>query len=157
MSHLELRLSLDAMGPLLGRLLPLVRELRQTHANPVSRGERDDPDLRELLAESLLEEQRSDLEAFQRLFGPEFAMEGRVVLDEAVAEPVLRACAALRLRLRETELASVPDAALETGELPFDQLGEPETLAYACYGFLALFQELIIEFLDPGSHAASGD
>jgi hypothetical protein len=149
MSRLELRLSLEAVLPLVEHLRPMARALRGTHANPVSRGERDDPELRELLLESTLDEQRADLELFLRVFGTEFSVEGRIVVDEHAAERLLRACAALRLHLRENALASVPDGALETGEVPFDDLGPPERLAYACYGFLATLQELLVEFLDP--------
>ena len=64
------------------------------------------------------------------------------------AEVILRACAAVRLRLREHALKTVGDEALETGELEISRLPRETNLAFSCYVFLATLQEVIIQHLD---------
>jgi len=61
---------------------------------------------------------------------------------------IVRACAAVRLRLRERFLKQLPDETLETGDVELEQLDEPLRKAFMCYLFLATVQELIIQHLD---------
>ena len=49
----------------------------------------------------LLEGQNSDIGAFLSLFGAEFFISGMVPLDANNREAILRACSAVRLRLRQ--------------------------------------------------------
>jgi hypothetical protein len=72
-----------------------------------------------------------------------------VPLDANNREAILRACSAVRLRLREKHLQSLGDEALESGETPFDDLPEVQHKAFAAYVFLATLQELIVQHLDP--------
>ena len=69
-------------------------------------------------------------------------------MDEENAEAVVRACAAVRLRLREHFLKPVGDETLESGEVDVASLEEPLRKAFMCYLFLATVQELIIQHLD---------
>ena len=68
--------------------------------------------------------------------------------DETNAEPIVRACTAFRLQLRERRLKTLGDEALETGDIDMDGLDEPVRKAFMCYLFLATVQELIIQHLD---------
>jgi hypothetical protein len=60
----------------------------------------------------------------------------------------VRACAALRLRLRGTVLKTVTDAALENGDIAVEALTEAQRTAFMCYLFLATIQDLIIQHID---------
>ena len=80
-----------------------------------------------------------------------------VAFDADNAEPVVRACAALRLRLREENLKSLRDEMLESGEVEMDQLAEPVRKFFMCYLFLATLQELIIQNLDTLGEDNGGD
>jgi hypothetical protein len=84
------------------------------------------------------------------LFGDEFFADGVVAFDEENAEPVVRACAAVRLRLRELFLNSLGDDLLESGDVEPSRLEEPVRRAFFCYLFLATVQELVIQHLDGG-------
>ena len=66
----------------------------------------------------------------------------------ASCRPVVRACAAVRLRLREVYLKGLGDDTLEGGEVELDQMSEVVRKAFLCYLFLATVQELIIQHLD---------
>jgi hypothetical protein len=89
-----------------------------------------------------------DVKALLALFDDEFFAEGIVAFDEDNAEPIVRACAAVRLRLREVYLKGLDDDALEGGEVELEQMSEAVRKAFMCYLFLATVQELIIQHLD---------
>jgi hypothetical protein len=82
------------------------------------------------------------------LFDETFDESGVVGFDADNAEPVLRACAAVRLRLRERFLKALNEEVLESGDLEIESLQEPARKAFMCYLFLATIQELIIQHLD---------
>ncbi len=92
--------------------------------------------------------QNDDCRRFLALFDREFFAGGVVGFDESNAEPVLRACAAIRLRLREGELRDLPDETLESGNVDVSQFAPRLQKAFMCYVFLATVQELIIQHLD---------
>ena len=71
-----------------------------------------------------------------------------VAFDEENAEPIVRACAAVRLRLREVYLKGLGDDTLEGGDVELEDLSEVVRKAFMCYLFLATVQELIIQHLD---------
>lgn len=105
----------------------------------------------------LLEEQRSDLRLFLALFDKEFFSTGIVGFSRENCEPVLRACAALRLRMRATLLTGIPDEGLESGEVPLDTLSETELRSFASYMFLSSLQEILIRNLDPNDPESDDD
>jgi hypothetical protein len=82
------------------------------------------------------------------LFDDNFFTEGVVAFDETNAEVIVRACAAVRLRLREKYLKPLGDETLETGDIDMTTLDEPLRKVFMCYLFLATIQELIIQHLD---------
>ena len=148
MKRVEVKLNLEAVAPLLDVIKDAADDLGPTlavaHRVPDVDAEFTGDWNRELLAG-----QNSDLAAFLSLFGTEFFISGMVPLDANNREAILRACSAVRLRLREKHLKAFGDEALESGEAPLADLPEIQHKAFAAYVFLATLQELIVQHLDP--------
>jgi hypothetical protein len=147
MKRIEVKLALPVVAP----LLDVVRELADGLSNRLAAhgGLEDlDAELREAWEGELLSAQGGDVRALLALFNDEFFQDGVVAFDADNAETVLRACAAVRLRVRETALATLGDEALEAGDVDLAPLGERTRRALMCYLFLATVQELIIRHLD---------
>ena len=147
MKRIEVKLSLPVVAPLLDVIRELADGLRKHLAAPVALAGIDD-DFRDAWVGELLSAQADDVHTLLALFDDEFFTEGVVAFDEDNAEVILRACAAVRLRLRERYLKPVGDEALETGDVDMMSLEEPLRKAFMCYLFLATVQELIIQHLD---------
>ena len=147
MKRIEVKLSLPVVAPLLDVIRELAGGLRENLAAPLALTDLDD-EFRAAWAGELLGAQAGDVQALLSLFGDEFFTEGVVAFDEDNAEIILRACAAVRLRLREHYLKPMGDEALETGDVDMMALDEPLRKAFMCYLFLATLQELIIQHLD---------
>jgi hypothetical protein len=147
MKRIEVRLSLEVVAPLLDAMREVSEALQGKLAAPLDIGEVD-ADMREFWRDELIGAQNDDIAKLLSLFNKEFFSNGVVAFDADNAEPVVRACAALRLRLREENLKSLPDEMLETGEVEMDQLAGPVRKFFMCYLFLATLQELIIQNLD---------
>ncbi len=147
MKRIEVKLSLEVVAP----LLDVIRGAAETLADrpaAVHALDEIDPALREEWREELLAGQKSDLDQLLALFGAEFFEEGVIFLDEENAEALVRACAAVRLRLRLNELEPISDETLEAGEVEIENLPETLQKAFMSYVFLATLQELIIQHLD---------
>ena len=97
----------------------------------------------------LLAGQNSDINVFLGLFGSDFFSTGVVPLDPTNSEAILRACSAVRLRLRAKYLEPLGDEVLESGEVELEAMPEIQQRAFAAYVFLATLQELIVQHLDP--------
>lgn len=147
MKRIEVKLSLPVVAPLLDVIKGLSDTLSTDLAAPLAMSDLD-PEFRDAWAADLVEAQASDVGVLLALFDDEFFSEGVIALDGANAEPVLRACAAVRLRLREKFLKGLGDETLESSEVELEQLDEPVRKAFMCYLFLATLQELIIQHLD---------
>ncbi|MBI5381046.1 MAG: hypothetical protein HZA31_04025 [Opitutae bacterium] len=147
MKRIEVKLSLPIVAPLLDVMKTATDTLRQALAAPLALHDLD-AEWRETWTQELLEAQNAELQAFLGLFDQEFFATGIVSFDEDNAEIILRACTALRLRLRITALQALPDAALEEGNIDPEQLSAAQRNAFMCYLFLATIQELIIKHLD---------
>ena len=147
MKRIEVRLSLEVVAPLLDAMREVSEALQGKLAAPLDIGEVD-ADMREFWRDELIGAQNGDIAKLLSLFNKEFFANGVVGFDADNAEPVVRACAALRLRLREENLKSLRDEMLESGEVEMDQLAEPVRKFFMCYLFLATLQELIIQNLD---------
>ena len=147
MKRIEVKLSLPVVAPLLDVIRQLADGLGQKLAAPQDLGDIDQ-DFRDSWVGDLLEGQNKDVKALLALFDDEFFAEGIVAFDEENAEPIVRACAAVRLRLREVYLKGLDDDALEGGEVELEQMSEAVRKAFMCYLFLATVQELIIQHLD---------
>ena len=147
MKRVEVKLSLPVVAPLLDILRDLAVELARTLAAPQALHDLDQ-DFRGSWIGELLEGQTEDIRALLSLFDGEFFTEGVIAFDENNAEPIVRACTAFRLVLRERRLKNIGDESLESGEIDLDGLDEETRKAFMCYLFLATVQELIIQHLD---------
>jgi hypothetical protein len=147
MKKIEVKLSLPVVAPLLDVIKAAADELRGTLAAPSS-GRDIDEDLLEAWVDELLASQAGDCRTLLGLFDREFFSTGVISFDETNAEPIVRACAAVRLRLRENGLKALEDESLESGNIELEVLPESERKAFMCYLFLATIQELIIQHLD---------
>ena len=147
MKRIEVKLSLPVVAPLLDVVKGLTETLNRDLAAPLAMTDLD-PEFREEWTADLLQTQTSDVGVLLALFDDEFFSEGVIGLDEHNAEPVVRACAAVRLRLRERFLKGLADETLESSDVELEQLEEPVRKAFMCYLFLATLQELIIQHLD---------
>jgi hypothetical protein len=147
MKRIEVKLALPVVAPLLDVIKELADNLRKNLAAPI--GLQDlDTDFHAAWVDELLIAQNEDVQILLALFDEEFFTEGVVAFDEKNAEVIVRACAAIRLRLREKYLKPLGDETLEGGDLDLNTLDEPLRKAFMCYLFLATIQELIIQHLD---------
>jgi hypothetical protein len=148
MKRVEVKLNLEAVAPLLDVIKDAADDLRPTLAvaAPVPDHEEE---FKADWTRELLEGQNSDIAVFLGLFGSDFFLTGVVPLDPTNSEAILRACSAVRLRLRAKHLEPLGDEALESNEVPLDDMPETQRKAFAAYVFLATLQELIVQHLDP--------
>ena len=103
MKRVEVKLAVPIVAPLLDVIREQAGDLREKVAGPAGLPDVD-ADLREAWADELLQGQRSEIDGLLGLFGEEFFREGIVAFDADNAEVILRACAVIRLRLRENTL-----------------------------------------------------
>jgi len=127
-----------------GLLSELSEELAAPNEVPV-----DDEIMTDFWSRDLLESQKKDVGAIAELFDDEFLETGRATVDEEDVDRVLRGCTAVRLKLRETTLASIDDAALEKGEINQGEMSDEEESGYGAYVLFASLQELIISQMNP--------
>lgn len=147
MKRVEVRLSLEVVAPLLDVIKSVGDSLDDELAAALPL-EQLEVELREPWREELLASQNGDVRTLLALFDREFFATGVVAFDSDNAEAIVRACAAVRLRLRENHLTGLPDDVLEGGDVEVERLAEPLRKAFMCYLFLATVQELIIQHLD---------
>jgi hypothetical protein len=147
MKRIEVKLALPVVAPLLDVIKELADGLRKNLAAPLALGDLD-AEYRSAWVDELLASQNEEVRTLLSLFDDEFFSEGVVAFDEDNAEVIVRACAAVRLRLREHYLKRLGDETLETSDLDLNTLDEPLRRAFMCYLFLATIQELIIQHLD---------
>jgi hypothetical protein len=147
MKRIEVRLSLPVVAPLLDVIKTASQSLAENLAAPLAMTDLDPEFTRDWTAE-LQAGQSADVQVLMSLFDEKFFSDSVIALDASNAEPVVRACAAVRLRLREKYLRSLDDEILESSDIELEQLEEPVRKAFMCYLFLATLQELIIQHLD---------
>ena len=147
MKRIEVKLALTVVAPLLDVSRDLVGDLRTNLAAPPALNDLD-ADFRNAWSAELLTAQNADLQTLLALFDDDFFSEGVVAFDESNAEVIVRACAAIRLRLRQVYLEPLGDEALEGGDVDLAKLAEPLRRTFMCYLFHATIQELIIQHLD---------
>jgi hypothetical protein len=147
MKRIEVKLRLPVVAPLLDVIKQLAGGLGQKLAAAQELGDIE-TEFRDAWVGELLQLQTADVAVLLALFDEEFFSEGVVAFDEENAEPIVRACAAVRLRLREVYLKGLGDDTLEGGDVELEELSEVVRKAFMCYLFLATVQELIIQHLD---------
>ncbi|HVS52774.1 MAG TPA: hypothetical protein VHD62_10490 [Opitutaceae bacterium] len=145
--RIEVKLALPVVAPLLDVIRELADSLKQNLAASTPLPDIE-PEFREAWQGELLTAQNDDVRTLLALFNDEFFTEGVVAFDDDNAEAIVRACAAVRLRLREVYLKPLGDEALESGDVDLLALDDPLRKAFMCYLFLATVQELIIQHLD---------
>jgi hypothetical protein len=147
MKRIEVKLALPVVAPLLDVIKELAGHLRRNPAAPYALPDLD-AEFQAAWKDELLGGQRVEVDALLALFNEDFFREGVVAFDEDNAETIVRACAAVRLQLRERYLAPLGDDVLEGGEVDPMSLDDRLRKAFLCYLFLATIQELIIQHLD---------
>lgn len=147
MKRIEVKLSLGVVAPLLDLMKASGDVLEAQIAAPLTL-EDIDADFRDDWKAELLQGQHEELHALLGLFNSDFFVNGVVAFDEDNAEIIVRACSALRLRLRRHDLKAMEDEQLESGGVELESLPEPLQKPYMCYVFLGTIQELIIQHLD---------
>jgi hypothetical protein len=147
MKRIEVRLSLPVVAPLLDVIKSASQSLQQNLAAPLAMTDLD-AEFREDWTTELRMGQSADVDVLLALFDENFFTDSVIGLDASNAEPVIRACAAVRLRLRDKYLRALDDEILESSDVELEQLEEPVRKAFMCYLFLATLQELIIQHLD---------
>jgi hypothetical protein len=148
MRQIDIKLNLDAVAP----LLDVVKAVGDTLDNELAAPqhlEGIDADLRDSWREELITGQNADVATLLGLFDSEFFSSGTISLYEGRTDPILRACAAVRLRLRESHLSGLTNEALENDEIRPDEMPDDESRAFLCYLFLAKISEVIVEHFDP--------
>jgi hypothetical protein len=148
MKRIEVKLSLSVVAP----LLDIIKAAADSLDNDLAATQlldRVDAELRDEWRAELVAAQNGDVATLLALFDSDFFATGAVNFDEVNADAILRACAAVRLRLRQRHLEPVTDEMLEGGEVDLEVLPESSRRAFMCYLFLATVQELVIEHLDP--------
>lgn len=150
MTRIEVKLNLDAVAPLLDVMKAAADDL-----GPMLAVDAHVPDHDVELAHSwrteLMSGQRSDLAVLLGMFDSDFFGTGVIAFDPTNCEPILRACTAIRLRLRAVQLREFDDENLEAGEFTLETMSGLQRRAFAAYAFLATLQEVIISHLDPAS------
>jgi hypothetical protein len=146
MKRIEVSLNLGVVAPLLDFIKPILKALENQTAFGPDMAEAD-RELEGLWREGLIHSQMEDCNRFLGLFNAEFCNSGKIELTEDNGDAVLRATSAIRLKLRETVLKDMSDAALESGEVDLSGLSEGQRRGFAAYLFLATLQEIIIKHL----------
>ena len=150
--RLELKLPAPVVVPLLDLLLPMARETGDAALGFEPNLMAIELDFRDDWRADLAGQSAGDQERFAAIFDTEeFRKKGIAEFGPEDCEPMLRAAAALRLKLRDRKLGALADGALETGEIDFARLNKEEQTAITAYMLLASLQEIIIRHLDPSS------
>lgn len=145
--RLEIKLPREVVGPMFDVLLPLARTEDELAIDPRLR--RIDAEFRELWTADLKDALKSDCAVFLEVFDrDEFRETGVTGFSDKQVDALLRACSALRLKLRTVELKKISDDTLEEGEVDFEKLKPRERSAFTGYVFLGTLQEILIRHLD---------
>ena len=147
MKRIEVKLSLGVVAPLLDVIKAVEISLEDDLAAALQI-EQVDVDLREAWSSELVAEQNGGVAQLLAVFDSDFFASGTVAFDEENADSILKACAAVRLRLRDRFLGEISDDMLEHGNVEMEELSDDDRKAFMCYLFLATVQELIIEHLE---------
>jgi hypothetical protein len=148
MKQVEIRLNISAVAPLLDVIKEAADDLRTTLAIR-ARFPEEDSDFSETWVQELMAAQNSDVREFLALFDSEFFADGTIAIDGDSADSLLRACAALRLRIHERWLRQVPADILEDEDAEISTVPVEIRLPFAAYTFLDQVQKIILEHLSP--------
>lgn len=145
MKPIEIRLDPALVESLLEAIGPVLELLNGELASPAAFPEHEEDELLEdFWKTDLLNSQREEIAIMRGLFGEDFMDTGRAFIDPEDMDKVLRACSAIRLKLRETMLAPINDGQLEEGNFEGLDWTDEMQIGYAAYALFASLQELIV-------------
>ncbi|MDQ5979630.1 MAG: hypothetical protein QG602_2605 [Verrucomicrobiota bacterium] len=148
MKQVEIRLNIGAVAPLLDVIKQAADDLRTTLAIR-ARFPEEDADFNETWTQELMAGQNSDVRELLGLFDSEFFTDGAIAITGENCDSLLRACAALRLRIHERWLREVPVDIVEDPDAEITAVAEVARLPFAAYTFLDQIQKIILEHLSP--------
>ena len=152
MKAVEIRLEVGAAAPLLDLIREAAAEL-QTHPSLPEKILRQGAADFDFWSSELVESQSADTAQLLELFNADFFAEGRLVIAADAIEPIIRACAAIRLRLRSTRLENLDEEDLQKLARTLataSEIHDDQTLKTAtAYTFLGALQTIVLENLDP--------
>jgi hypothetical protein len=129
MKRIEVRLSVEVVEPLLGVIEAAAESLVDKLAvSPTLTGL--EPDLCDAWMAELQAAQAKEVRELTGIFDANFRKTGLVAFDESNAEPIIRACTAMRLRIREAFLDRHSDETLESGDVELDDLAPGDRRAF---------------------------
>lgn len=146
MRSIEVTLNVGVVAPLLDFIKPVLGRLETETAFAADMAQAD-RELENVWRDGLIHTQVSDCRTLVGLFGREFLDSGRIELNEENADPVLRAAAAIRLKLRQTALKNLADEVLSTEKIDVDAITRDEKLGFEAFLFLERIQEVILRHL----------
>lgn len=146
MKSIEVTLNVSVVAPLLDFIKPVLASLEKETAFGTGM-EQVDRELEGVWREGLIHAQVEDCRRLVGLFNREFFESGRIELTEENADPVLRAAAAIRLKLRQTTLCSVDDGTLADEEMDPVALTDLERMGFEAFLFLHRLQEVILRHI----------
>jgi hypothetical protein len=146
MRSIEVTLNVGAVAPLLDFIKPIVARL-ETETAFAADMEEADRELESVWRDGLIHTQMSDCKCFVGLFDREFLDSGRIELNDDNADPVLRAAAAIRLKLRQSALKNIGDEVLASEDFNPDAVTKEERLGFEAFLFLERIQEVILKHL----------
>lgn len=146
MRSIEVTLNVGVVAPLLDFIQPVLGRLESETAFPADMAEAD-RELESVWRDGLIQGQMSDCKCLVGLFGREFLDSGRIELNDGNADSVLRAAAAIRLKLRQTALRNIADEALANEQVNPEAITKDERLGFEAFLFLERIQEVILKHL----------
>ncbi len=154
MNAIEIRLNPELVSSLMNVIEPVFEALKNELATPVLLHEEDEL-LENAWKSDLLESQRIEISVTEKFLCGDFMNTGCVVVEQADMDFALRACSALRLKLRETVLGALDDSQLEAGSFEDVDWDENLQLGYAAYSLFASMQEIIVSQMDSREESSS--
>jgi len=146
MKRIDVSLNVGMIAPLLDFLQPVLQALRHETAFAPEMAEAD-RELAGLWREGLIHTQVNDLQIFMRLFDAEFLNSGQITVTEENADAVLRATAAIRIKLRATTLKGISDDDIRNRTVKVGAISEEERTAYAALSLMFQIQDVVLEHL----------
>ena len=150
MKAIEIKLSVDAIAPVLDLMREVSGELKTETSLSSEIVHNSSKGLCDFWRNELLAAQTDDCRKFLSLFGGDFFADGRVRITPKESDSILRACSAMRLRLRATRLEKMTEDELQNRarENPLD-VELPHGRPVIAYTLLAEIQTIILRHLNP--------
>lgn len=146
MKRIDVSLNVGVVAPLLDFLKPVLQALERDTAFAPEMAEAD-RELAGLWREGLIHTQVEDCRRLLALFDANFLNTGQISLTEQNADAVLRAAAAVRIKLRSGVLAGLTDDDIRHRQVNLGALSETERSGFAALRLMEEIQEIILQHL----------